>query len=297
MIKLLAAGEDIMPLTNDVSYNAQNNAVGQDISFESLYDMPVGTVLSLYIDGVCAFLGIVITKVKSKVSISYTAVDFGFYLKNETTIQFNDISTDEAIEKLMADFDVKCSCEAIPTLVNEFFIDQSLENIINSLLKKAEADTGKQYGKRMEGETLKIFEIKKEFISPAIILGESNITESMDDMKNKVIVINDENESGQILAEKSDSNSIKKHGLLQEIVSVQKNESPNKTAENLLKEKNKVKKTVSVSLLVQRGGAEIKAGKIIKLNCGDISGTYEIKSASHDISKNKHTADVTLEAI
>ncbi|MEG1152869.1 MAG: hypothetical protein RSD67_08400 [Oscillospiraceae bacterium] len=146
MYRLIVEGESILGKSNNLAFSSDGDFIGIQITFDSLCDIPEGAVINLII-GTRKIVGIIVSKSLGNISISYTAIDFGMYLKNEVTKQFNNVSTDVAIVSLLNEYGIKCKCVSIPTIVNDFFIDKSFKDIIDELLEKAENEQGIKYSR------------------------------------------------------------------------------------------------------------------------------------------------------
>ncbi|MEG0900225.1 MAG: hypothetical protein RSF40_11020 [Oscillospiraceae bacterium] len=297
MYRLIVEGESILGKSNNLAFSSDGDFIGVQITFDSLCDIPEGAVINLII-GTRKIVGIIVSKSLGNISISYTAIDFGMYLKNEVTKQFNNVSTDVAIVSLLNEYGIKCKCVSIPTIVNDFFIDKSLKDIIDELLEKAENEQGIKYSRRMQETTVVISKIADEIIKPSFkIKKDFSISKDISEMKNKIIAISGSGENASIVATTENNKYISKYGLLQEIITVDDKDLPQakQIAENLLLEKCKVKYSTSLSLLVLSGGEDILANKLIYIDAGELKGYYKIKSASHTLSNNKHLVTVELE--
>ena len=97
------------------------------------------------------------------------------------------------------------------------------------------------------------------------------------------------------IAYTEDKVNIGKYGLLQEVLTINKQDKPlaKNAAQNKLKELNKVFKEVSLSLL---GSDELRAGRILTIKNAmfNLNGEYLIKSSRHNVSNGIHKCTVTV---
>ncbi|MCB2309054.1 NlpC/P60 family protein [Clostridium estertheticum] len=111
---------DVLPKSNNVSWTSSADTLSVELTFDSLSDIVEGTHIMLKIDDKMTFTGIVVRKVKKKLSYSYACYDWAFYLnKNETIIQFNKVTADVAIKQLCTQFGIKCNCVKISYIVQD----------------------------------------------------------------------------------------------------------------------------------------------------------------------------------
>ncbi|MEG3040901.1 MAG: hypothetical protein RR891_02780 [Clostridium sp.] len=295
--RLLAGGIDILDKCNNITWSSDGDNLGMSLSFESLYDLGDIATITLIINDVQYFRGNTIKKVENKFSFSYTVFDYMMYLKNEVVKQFNNMWSSSAISSLLEEYGVESDVVFIPTIINKIY-KTSISDIINDILKAAELDQGIKYFKEIENNKVVIRKSEDMKIYPKILF-ETNggIENNIENMKNKVIVVSNEEDSTSINAESEDSASIAKYGLLQklETVEVDNIAQAKNTADNLLKELNKISKTTTISALNVSGGEAVKAHRMIEVNDGKLNGWYKIKSVTHTLANNKHTINISLE--
>ncbi len=285
------------------------------------------------------FSGVIVKKSKNKSSFNYTSFDFSWYLnKNETIIQFNKISAGDAIEQLCKKFGIKCDVvkidytvqEAkkvtvktkvdktiklksgktkvakrvvktkITTLINKIYKDVTLSAIIEDILEQAELELGIRFIKEMIGDILYIRKKIEYKIFPTFLLaGDLTVNSSIENMKNKILVVSSDEKNNKILASVSDPKNIKSYGSFQEVITVeQKDESKAKNiASNFLKANNKIFKDTTLNLIILDGGEEIRANRSVGINIKSmgLGGWYNIKSCSNSLENNQQKCSLTLE--
>ena len=126
-------------------------------------------------------------------------------------------------------------------------------------------------------------------------IGDISKKESIQEMRNSILVGSDNEKESTIKATEKDQTSIDKFGLLQEVLTVdKKNQSQAKNiAKNKLKELNKVQKDISISIF---GTDDLRAGRIVKFTnkTFDLSGSFLIKSSNHTYNNLIHRVNLTL---
>jgi len=111
---------NILPKSDNITWSDDEDTLCVNLSFDSIYDLTEGTHVALKNDSTDVFSGMIVKKTTKKFTNSYTCFDYGMYLnRNETIIQFNSISTDQAIEQLCSQFGIECDIVEIDsTLFN-----------------------------------------------------------------------------------------------------------------------------------------------------------------------------------
>lgn len=298
MYKLLANNIDILPKSNNLGWSSDIDTLGTELSFDSLYDLPEGTVVSLLINNLEHIRAVIVKKAEKKFNYSYTCLDYSFYLKNEVIKQFNT-SASAAITSLLNEYGIKNRIVSITTKINKLYKDESIAGILDDILLQAESEQGIEYFKEMQADTLVISKLADMKISPKILIGNDVvINSSIEDMRNKILIVSGAESNKAVVAVAEDKASQNVYGLLQEIENVDDKDiaKAKNIAINLLKQKNKVFKDTSLSLLGIKDAETIRANRLIELNVGSkLKGWYRIQSASHSLSNNKHAVTISLE--
>lgn len=274
-----------------------------DANFKDLW-VPVGTKISFTHDEVNLFQGI-ITKYdrNSLANFAYTANDYAYYLnKSEIIIQFNNVTTTQAIEQLCSENGIAIGsiCD-IPTIVNKIYNGSKISDVIKDLLKMAEADQKVHYYMEMRGGKLWILKYSDLYIQPTDTLVKNIISEfsssySMEDMTNKVVVISSKEKNTQIQATAEDTDSQQIYGTVQKVEKVddKKVSQAQSIADGILSDKGKIKKSFSVTEL---GDDTVRAGRLLKFNYPEINleGVFLVKASTHNYAGLKHTMRLELE--
>jgi len=298
MYKLIYNGIDILPKSNNLSWENDIDTLGIMLSFDSLYNVPVGAIISLYINNKEYTRGIIVDKTESVFAYSYLSHDYSFYLKNEVIKQFNT-SASNAIVSLLNEFGIKNKIVSIPTRINKIYKDESIADIIEDILEQAEKDQGIKYIKEMQIDTVVIEKLEDMKITPKILIGKDiTINSSIEDMRNKILITSGSGDNIGIITTAQNKASQMQYGILQEVeVLDDKDIAQSKSiAENLLIAKNRIFKEAIIPLLGVKDAETIKANRLIELNVDTkLKGWYRIKSASHELTNSKHTVNIELE--
>ena len=297
MFKLITKNADILYNSNNIAWNSDSDTLGTQLTFDSIKDLCEGQVVSLYEGDNELIRGFGFKKPSKKNTYSYVVQDYGFYLKNKPPIvQFNKQSADSCIEHLIKDAYLVGSISEIPTEITKIYRGQSIADIIDDILKIAEADQGKKYIREIEGNKLYIYELQDLKIVPNVIVGEFNIESSIENMKNDIQVISSEEKYNSIVASATDESLYYWYGKLTDTLTVDaKNVAQAKNiALNKLKELNKVEKSATIPLVVLDEKVEIKANRLIYLHNSQLTGYYFIKSARHTLVNGLHKCDIDI---
>ena len=257
------------------------------------------------------FRGIVVKENINKDTVSFNCFDYAFYLnKSKEIYQFNKISADNAIKKILKDFNVPIMyIESMPTLITKIYYSKTISNIIKDLLQQVRNETLKQYILEMRQGKIYIGNREKEIVNAVFNMAanEYNITDfisspsrsrSVENMRNSIKVVTKHNKNIKTEATARDETLIKKYGLLQEVKSI-----PNKDAaqakniaNNLLKDLGKIFEDNSVQLV---GNDSVRAGRYIYIEeeYTGMSGKYLIHDCAHNLKNGIHTMQLGLEVI
>lgn len=302
--KIMVDGEEIE--------NAGNLAWGDDIEtiaseflFVSPQQVNVGAKIVIINTqtGKEVLRGILTDKSFDKSKLyQYSGFDYGFYLnKNEIIIQFNKVKIDTAIKQLCAKIGVPCGniCN-INAYVTKIFKDNTVSDIIIELLEMARKKTGAKYIFSCQCGKLEIIDTMAECesiieltdgqeLKIADSLGNISYSESIQELKNSIQIVDSGEKSIFVVASARDNESISKYGLLGQVESVDKDDKTSKSviANNLLKDLNKITTSVRVEML---GTDDLKKGSILNFNYPEynLSGNYYAKTTKHNISNNIH---------
>lgn len=247
------------------------------------------------------FTGVIVDIDTLKFSKEIKCFDFYFYLnKNKVIKQFNNLNASSCIENLLKSIGAKIGkIERIATSIDKIYKNRTVAEIIDDILKIVNDETGKKYLLEIEGTTFNLVAHRKIKVQVTNnIFGMPTLTESIADMKNVVLVVSNDSEDESIYAKAEDKESIKKYGMLQEIVEVDPDKDDISKVRNIaaqkLKELNKVLTTSSLDVL---GNDELRAGRLLDVEIKEfgIKEEFLIKSCTHIFPKGNHICNLELE--
>lgn len=238
---------------------------------------------------------------------SYTAHDFGFYLSHNEIVRQCRGNIETEIRNLLESINIPVGIiEDVRGTVNIRYKDVSVQNVLKELLELATGQTGLNYTVdcrlgQINIRPYRLVENLQGDLSPDFFqidsgdnLGNVTVTNSMQEMKNRIIVVTGSDEKTRIVARRENLNDINRFGLLQEILSVD-NEPQNYDvlAQNRLREANRVTTTISVDML---GDDRIQKGVLIPIRDErtDINGIYVVRTSEHKVDNGQHTVHCEL---
>ena len=233
-----------------------------------------------------------------------TCFDYGFYLnENEVIIQFKNIPADQALKELLGRFGISARITSLPYKIKKIYKGEKVSDVIRDILEQCTAVSGIRYFFEMRNKTLVIDSIYNNRISRNfnIILNPST-RESMQNLKNQVVIVTDDSDSIQTYTTVKDDNSIRKYGLLQKVeqIGAEDKAKAQKIAQETLKALNKLELASSLEVLGELK-TDLRANSIITLNepKTGMSGDYLIKSAVHTVknSTSHHTVKLEVEKL
>lgn len=316
---------DITSVTGDFSWKDSVDTLGMEFSCEVIRNVDdrfmanynlakVGDKITLSNNGEEVFRGVVVDLDTSRYAKSIKALDYAFYLnKSKTTTQINETRVDAAIKQLCQKFGIPLgNLTDIPTVATKIYKDATISDIIKDLLDMASAEYGTRYRMEVRRGLLhveKYYDLVVEgkykpatnlgaFSIANTIGGDISMQESIEDMRNKVIITSGDEKSVQVIAGVEDKDSISKYGLLQHAESVDEKNIAQAAniAKNRLKEMNRVEQKISVTLL---GDDKVRSARSIELNFPKfgLSGKYFILDCSHSYKKGIHTMSLSIEKV
>ena len=246
------------------------------------------------------FRGVIVNITTTKFNRTIECLDYSFYLnKNKIIKQFEEISASAAIKQLLQEIDAPIGdISNISTSISKLYYSNTIAEIISDILKQVNEELGIKYKLEFIDNKFNINPFKKVNVSFRYRqTGNESISESILEMKNRILVTSNEQEASEILAIAEDINNVEKYGSLQEIINVDPAKDEAKVrniAKMKLKELNKVFKTVTLEGF---GDDEFRAGRVIYLNNTKLKlyGEYLIKSCVHTWRKGEHIVSLEVE--
>lgn len=300
---------DVTTLAGDIQWSSDVDTLAQSLTFSLPFDkdglhfprpfIEVGhTVRLRHESGQDIFFGIVVDENRSgRGPITYNCFDFAFYLnENKTTIQFNNLSAKQAIEKLCDKFNIRYNVANLNVKIDKIYKSQTVSEIIKDILKICSEQTGIRYRFEMRIDTLVVFHWKDIRIDTNVEwISNPNRKVSLSGLKNRIEVVSDNEKAIRAFGSAQDSASIAKYGLLTEshVISEKEISKAQQVANNLLRELNKLQEDNSLSLI---GDYRVRAGRLIAINepITGIVGEFLIKSARHTYNNGIHLMDLGL---
>lgn len=315
---------DITALVGDLTWNESIDTVGARVSLtvpdnEERYIprlmIEAGDIISIFNENGEMLRTVVVKIEREYPKRKITAYDFGFYInKNDVVIQFKGESVSQCLKNLFGRVGIGVGAIAdMPAKVTGVYIE-NVNEVIKALIKLQQDNDGKQYGYEMRGANIFVFQLPTEPIpyifKPAENVGRYDVTvkgahgrgkysHSIESTRNRVHAIVNSKVSGNMPAMElvvSDSESIKKYGLLSENYTVDAEEASNieAIAKNELKEKSKLQRTLAMTFV---GHDDARAGRVMYIadEYLNINDYFRIKSVSHRVTGNIHLMDCSLE--
>lgn len=315
---------NITPLASNLSWSDSIETLGTQLSFDVArntkdrymvnYDLiNVQDKVLLSNNGIEVFRGIITDVTTEGLRKKVTAFDYAFLLNQSKTIkQFNRITASDGVRQLCNQFNIPIgSIVLIPTLISKIYKDKTIAEIIKDILNQATRELGIRYRLEMRAGKLHIEKytdlIVKGTFQPAYniapfdvekAIGEVNKQESIQDMKNCIVVTSYDEKSTRVLAKAEDLESIAETGLLQELVSVDNKDTSqaNNIAQKKLKLLDRITENISVPLM---GDDRVRSGRIINLESKmfNLAGTYLVKACTHTYQNGIHRMTVGVESV
>ena len=306
---------NISPLVGSIGWRSNIDELGDQLDFDIAFNddryfplnpVDVGNLIILRnTDEI--FRGVVVTENRSgRGAIGYTTFDYGFYLnKSKEIYQFNGVRADQAILKILGDFNIPVGLVMdIKTVVTKIYPSGTVSDIIKDILKMAEDETGIKY--RMEFRQGKFYIEKQQDIiiklkfQLASNLAPDDVTSaisnpsrkrSIEDMRNSIKLVSND----AVVAAVRDESLIKQYGLLQEVSSVDEKDlaQAGNIANTMLKDLGRVFEETSLDM---PGDDTARAGRLIEIQepVTGMSGLYLIKNVAHTVKKGIHAMSLGL---
>ena len=233
---------------------------------------------------------------RSRDSESYTmrfvAFDNIIYLaKSRITRKYANVTVADAIRQTIHDFTIEIGTMPDLSVVCSFIADDiSATDAIKQALSYQSAQDGKGYHIYMTDGKLNVVCTNDQVVEKFLISDETNLTgasvsESIEDMVSKVVVVDS---AGQTKGEMPNTTDIEKFGTIQAICKADPKQDDASQARAMLKT---VAHDMSVKAL---GHIQCIAGFSVDIQEEQLKGRFFIKSDSHRIEGNKHTMDLHL---
>lgn len=307
-IRDLTWRDSIDTLGVEVSFELAVNKFDKNLSF--LYDITLGDPVQIINDkGETLVQAIIVSENPNGKTTSFTAYDMAWYLNKSTVIkQFKKMVGNDCIKSLCSEIGIKVEVSGLDTKIDKIYKDKTISDIIYDIIEQCSQFNSKKFFIEYDKGTLKVGPFKKikvigqyemhknTFIDVAKNIGEVSLSRSIVDMKNSILVITQNKEAVRTVGKEQDNESIKKYGMLQEVVTLDEKEfkKANLVAKNELKKLNKITEDFSIDVL---GDDKVKSGRVIDIDLPlfNLKGEYLIKESSHTVQNGIHRINLKLE--
>ena len=258
------------------------------------------------------FVGVVVTVALDG---AVTAYDRGWYLNKSTIVlQVADMAADEAIRQACTAGGVAVArIAAMATTINNLWLGDTPDDIIQDILDTVSAETGKTYHRYVIEEGLVVEELPtaaiKAYHKPASNLAAYDITwalgqvtgeDSMDELRNVVRIAAEQDGTAYIGAMASNADSITAYGYLQHVESVTTDPGDAKLrqmAQTLLGQLDRIGRTRTVSEIW--GCDEVRSGVVLAFNSPafGLKGKYRVTRVTHHYGGAGHTMELEVTAL
>jgi hypothetical protein len=225
-------------------------------------------------------------------AMRFVAFDSVIYLaKSRITRKYANVTVADAIRQTIHDFNIEAGTMPDLSVVCSFIADDiSATDAIKQALSYQSTQDGKGYHIYMTDGKLNVVCTNDQVVENFLISDETNLTgasvsESIEDMVSKVVVVDS---AGQTKGEMPNTTDIEKFGIIQAICKADPKQDDASQARAMLKT---VAHDMSVHAL---GHIQCIAGFSVDIQEEQLKGRFFIKSDSHRIEGNKHTMDLHL---
>ena len=233
-------------------------------------------------------------------TFEFTCYDNMVYLaKSNIRANFKDIDVTSAVKQVCGSIGLETAdnIPSIPTVVNFIADDKSGTEVLQILFDKAKADQGKNYRAISIGGKITVVErgetIENYIADSSVNVISAEHSESLEDMVDKVVAVNDDGSVGQIF---TIDDEIGKYGTIQKIYKIQPPKS-GESVDNVTAAKALLKAPKEESSLKALGNIQCISGYAITVQEEQLKGKFTIKSDTHHFENGIHTMDLTLEYI
>ena len=243
---------------------------------------------------------------------SVRANDPGWYLtRSQIILQLDNASAPDAVARMCAKAGIRTGrVELPPTRISKVWFGATPESILEDILSICAAETGKTYIRRVREGALNVCPLPETAITlyhkPAANVGAFDATlakgsisgsDSMEELVNSVVLVEQGGEAGRVLGRASNESSIAKYGLLQQVESLSGDENTaqaRQRVKNLLQENDRIRKERTVENLWGDDAAISGALAQFVPNRYDVSGPMRITGVTHRYGA-EHLMSVTVQ--
>ena len=298
-MKIIANDKDITNLCVNATWSGDIDERSRSLSFTYLYNpkisMPlvkveIGNSINLFDDKNRLLYVGVVTEVSSSLSgsdVSITSRDVLWYLGKNKLAGIYKGSAETITRKILDEFKIPIgNLESVA-------VDKTVISTGDKTIYKAISEAyGENYYIAAEGEKVEVRKKGSEVV--AVISGKANLMDanykkSMENMVNRVIVLDDKN--GKVYETSAEENL--KYGILQDVIKAEKDKDVSVSAKEKLVGINDTSNINAV------GDFNVISGKavIIQDISNGFTGKFLVTGDSHSIGNGEHTMSLTVEVL
>lgn len=298
-MRIVVNDKDITNICVNATWSGDIDERSRSLNFTYLYNpkisMPlvkveIGDSINLFDDKNRLLYVGVVTEVASSLSgsdVSVTSRDVLWYLGKNKVAGVYTGSAEAITRKILDEFGISVgNLESIA-------VDKNVISTGDKTIYKAISEAyGEDYYIVALGEKVEVRKKGSEVV--AVLSGKANLIDasykkSMEDMINRVIVLNDDN--GKVFEISAEENL--KYGILQEVIKAEKDKDVSVSA------KEKLVGIKDDSTITATGNFDIISGKavIIQDTSNNFTGKFLVTSDSHSFSGGEHTMSLTVEVL
>ncbi|MCT4544432.1 MAG: hypothetical protein N4A63_12875 [Vallitalea sp.] len=243
---------DISNATTTVTLSGEYRSCCRELEFgiNKSINVSIGDTIRLVEDKMSMFYGIVWNKSKNSNNevVNINCKDYGIYLKKNThTYKFRNITAPNIVRTICNDFNIPVGTLANSnTKINRNFINDNLYNIIMTAYTLTTKDN--KFFCLFNENKLNILEkgnlVSNDIKQQSNLIG-SSVSESLDNVVNRVDIYNHKNEIIKIV---KNDDSIRMYGILNDYIKLCKNDKVDYNSKAIKKLKN-VEKRITVTNL------------------------------------------------
>ncbi len=304
-MKLIVSGHDLSEVVEKITWSGDTKQVARELSFTVAHKADDPYLPKVKIDegdpaqllsdsGDILFLGPVfdIELSASGSVISYTALDFLFYINNSEISCIFDGTPEEITAQICGELGIPLGAAA-QTGIHVYMpcLGKGAYQAIMAAYTAASRQNGKKYIPVMRADKLHI--IEKGALCGVILDGSYNLTEasyssSLRDMVNRV-AITDKN--GNQISVVEDAEPRQEYGTVQKVLQQEDGEDASSQARSLLKTFTQSASVTAVGDVRAVSGYAV----IVQEATTGLYGKFYIESDSHTFEDGKHEMQLTLE--
>lgn len=309
MIEIKLNGRNIVDLVNSLSFENSIDSLSTTVSLtvpqvektDFNVKVKVGDKIEI-IKEKSIFKGLIVQTSQTNRECSVKAMDIGFYLnKNKVLKQVRNTAGNQAIKSICSNLGIPITIKGLNTKINKLYKTETVADVINDIIKQDTQQTKKEYCIYVLNDKVHIdfkggLESKLSFklteldnLKENDLIISKTITNSIEELKNAILVVSNDSNSVIKLAISQNGKSISKYGKLQEVIELEAKEvkKSKNVAENLLKLHDTIKEDVSIEIVTDN---YIFSGQSLKID----GKKYLIKSLNLNYSKDRFNGTLEL---